>query len=193
MRRTARYAITVSALAAVGVGIGIGPALADTGARARHTKAPSYTDRDVTSLLAFGAGRIAQQHPATLKALGETPRSTSAQQVVELTAALNKVDPAYHTVVTQGLQSGDPYQVQSALKAYGQDVKQLAAAKGTEINPNGSWFVWTDNALVQTGTVATTVAAVAEVGAVTVVAYAHNDDQSQFAQESIAANVAGAL
>jgi SdpC family antimicrobial peptide len=191
MRKNARYAIAVGALAAVGIGIGIGPALADT--QQHHATAPTYTDKDVTSLLAFGTGRIAQQHPATLKALGEKPRSATSQAVDELTGALTKVDPAYHTVVTEGLQSGNPYQVQAALKTYGSDVKQLAATKGTAVNPNGSWFVWTDNALVQTGTVATTVAAVAEVGVVTVVAYAHNDDQSQFTQESIAASVVNAF
>ncbi|WP_329568974.1 hypothetical protein [Kitasatospora sp. NBC_01266] len=191
MRITAIRAGAAGVLILLAAGAAAAPALAAT---PQHATAAAYSDADVTSLLAFGTGPIAQQHPTTLKQLGETPRSVDAKTVTDLTGALNKVDPNYHAVVAQGLQSHNPYKVRAALTQYTADVNTLAnTSKGSAVNPDGSWFVWTSEAIVQTGTVATTVAAAAEVGVVAVVAYAHGGDESAFTQESIAAGLAGSL
>ncbi|MEU7165129.1 hypothetical protein AB0A70_10855 [Streptomyces morookaense] len=189
MRTSLRYAVAAGAVAVLGLGAGVGPALAAS--PAHH--AAAYSDTDVTALLAFGSGKIAAEHPETVKNLGEKSQPADVKTTSELTAALSKIDPDYHAVVTEGLQSHNPYKVQAALSAYSEDVQTLAKSNNAKMSPNGSWWVWTQQAIVQTGTVATTVAAVAEVGVVAVVAYAHHGDTSAFSQEAVAASVAKSL
>ncbi|MEV4926374.1 hypothetical protein [Streptomyces roseoverticillatus] len=159
---------------------------------AQHTK---YTDEEIVGLFTLGSGRAAQEHPEVLKKFGIPQQKVEAARVASLTSALRKTDPAFHRAVTQNVQSGNPYKVEKALTALSADVQAVSNGKGNRADAValGSWWFKTQQAVVQTGTVATTVAAVAEVGVVFVVAYRSADDTSQFTKQAMAASVARAL
>ncbi|GGY06991.1 hypothetical protein [Streptomyces hiroshimensis] len=154
-----------------------------------------YTDEEIVGLFTLGSGRAATEHPEVLKKFGIPQQKVDAARVASLTSALRKTDPAFHQAVTQNVQSGNPYKVEKALTTLSADVQAVSNGKGNRADAValGSWWFKTQQAVVQTGTVATTVAAVAEVGVVFVVAYRSADDTSQFTKQAMAASVARAL
>lgn len=154
-----------------------------------------YTDEEIVGLFALGSGRAAAEHPEVLKKFGIPQQNVDAAHVASLTSALRKTDPSFHKTVTENVQSRDPYKVEKALTTLTADVQAVSKGKGNRADAMmaGSWWFKTQQAVVQTGTIATTVAAVAEVGVVWVIAYRAADDTSQFTKQAMAASVARAL
>lgn len=90
--------------------------------------ANSYTDVDAVGFLAAGVGRIADKHPSLVDYLprGGNSGAVTQEQVAELTALLVEADPEFDANVTRKLQSGDPYEVESALAAYSAAIDQVS-------------------------------------------------------------------
>ncbi|MEU6995431.1 hypothetical protein ABZ953_32840 [Streptomyces sp. NPDC046465] len=154
----------------------------------------AYNDQEVVGLLTLGSGRAAQEHPDVLDKFGIPHQNVGEAKTAAFTRALSEVDPRFHETVTENVQSGDPYKVDAALTRLAADVNKVTDKKSLPDGvARGSFWVKTDNVVLQTGTVATTVAAVAEVGVVVVVAYRTADDTSQFTREALNVAVAKAL
>ncbi|MEU4996199.1 hypothetical protein [Streptomyces sp. NPDC021622] len=164
------------------------------GGESRAAEGGAYNDQEIVGLFALGSGRAAQEHPDVLDKFGIPHQKVDAAKTAAFTGALGKADPQFHKAVTENVQSGDPYKVDAALTRLAADVNKVTDKKSLPDGvARGSFWVKTDNVVLQTGTVATTVAAVAEVGVVVVVAYRPADDTSQFTREALNVAVAKAL
>lgn len=126
---------SISILASVAVVITAGLAAPVDAANAAPSPAavsPSatvpYNDTDVVGYLAAARGRIAHDHPDLLNYLpagGDTNEVTDGQ-VAELTDLLVAADPQFNAHVTARLQSGDPYEVESAVTAYADALEKVS-------------------------------------------------------------------
>ncbi|MDT0470056.1 sporulation delaying protein family toxin [Streptomyces gibsoniae] len=148
--------------------------------------AQGYSDSDVVAFLVFGQGKAAKDHPELARQIRSRRSDTSVTpaQLSYLMHKLHQADPAFHTKVTNAVQSKDPFVVQQGMVALNDDLKAAMASdsRAKTLNsadiarPNG--WVWTKSNIVTVANVAaginvaagTNVAVGAEVAVVVVIA-----------------------
>lgn len=112
-------AITAAVSTVAGVGFSNYSADASTPAHVHvSTVKANYSDFDYASLLLTGTGRLAKAHPELVHQLGFDRLKGRAPQA-QITTFINaflKDSPTFHSTVVTPLRSGDPYQVDNALR-----------------------------------------------------------------------------
>ncbi|WP_079054148.1 sporulation delaying protein family toxin [Streptomyces graminilatus] len=177
--------------------------------------AQGYSDNDVVAFLVFGQGKAAKDHPELAEQI-RSRRSDASVTPAQLSYLMNKLhqaDPAFHTEVTEAVQSKDPFVVQHGMAALNDDLNAAMASdsKAKTLNsadiarPNG--WVWTKSNILAVANVAaginvavgTNVAVGAEVAVIVVIApaaasYSFDLKQSdQLDADDFVAAVASAL
>ncbi|WP_369388967.1 sporulation delaying protein family toxin [Streptomyces sp. CG1] len=122
----------------------------------------AYSDSDVVSFLVFGQGKAAADHPELAKQIRSrrSDPSLSAPQLTYLMNKLHQADPAFHTRVTEAVQSKDPFVVRAGMLALNEDLKKAIASDSTSkalnadsiMRPNG--WVWTKSNIVTVANIA---------------------------------------
>lgn len=161
----------------------------------------AYSDTDVVSLLAFGQGEIAEDYPELRSQFrpsvpDDYAATDSDIEFVENNLKL-KIDN-FHHVVTNAVQSGDPFEVQNAVRETGTALQEISTDLESASGPKDNETLYKGGLWVKDqGIVYTKTAVAAHVGAAvelalaaviaTVVAYDFpNNTNSLDAQNSIA-------
>ena len=177
--RVKKSLVAAALASAMVVGIA-GTASAQAAPAAAGVPAPAavasqgYSDGDVVSLLVFGQGKAAADHPALAKQIRQrrgADSSLTEEQLSYLMQKLHKVDPTFHAKVTGAVQAKDPFVVQKGMEQLNVDLKKyMAEDSGPRAQnaadiarPNG--WVWTKANIL---TVANAVAAINVAGATNV-------------------------
>lgn len=131
-----------------------------------------YSDVDVTSLLVFGRGRMAEDNPELASDLnaGRSFPKVTASAIASFTHDLQSLDPDYHEVVGLGVQKGDPYAARAALHRVSDDIAKWYDLRQVTLADGPQGVAAARGVVKQTAVVATTVAGGWQVLAFTTVA-----------------------
>lgn len=182
----ATIALVITTAAPASASITWGPG--DTGDEITIVSADlHWSDTDITGFLLFGTGALAVAHPELLTKARIAPQAVTEAEIAEVTERLVAVDPTFSTVVTDGVQSGDPYRVRTALLQLGKDVRTISTGTVDGRTYSAQCAFW----------VAVNVAFALEVAVavvlVVVAYYAPEDEASQLALDEASAAIAHAI
>lgn len=150
-----------------------------------------YTDEEIAEYLLTGEGKVTNDTPslANIMLSGTEGHQFTDEEVSYLVGLVTEANPSWHEEVTVPLQSGDPFQTENALRAFGETVdKAILPADAGSIE--GRCLV-APFAVVYGYVVVFVLAAAAVVAAPAFAIYYQPDSENNdFAIQSLSADIA---
>ena len=92
----------------------------------QNATAEAYTDEEIAEYLLTGDGRVTDDNPdlANVMLSGTEEHQFTGEEVDYLVDLVTNTNPNWHEQVTVPIQSGDPFQTENALRAFGETVDE---------------------------------------------------------------------